>query len=156
MQKNMEALLLGARVNMVLNGHVHAYERSHPVAYNKTDTVRGITYLNIGDGGNREGHSSHYLVRRHACSPLALCSLPSLSSLAALGARPTYAAPSPPSQPTPAWSAYHNGADFGHGKVKLINATHAKWSWIVNNGDAQVHHIATPDVDSVSNSCCSP
>lgn len=61
MRASMEGLLLGARVNFVLSGHVHAYERSHPVANNLTDSKVGITYFNIGDGGNREGHSLTFL-----------------------------------------------------------------------------------------------
>ena len=39
------------------------YERSHPVAKGVVDGTKGITYLNIGDGGNREGHSMTYLER---------------------------------------------------------------------------------------------
>ena len=51
-------------MNLVLAGHVHAYERSHPVYMNKTveDGVRdGIVYINIGDAGNREGHAAEYI-----------------------------------------------------------------------------------------------
>ena len=49
MRQAMEALLLQARVDVVFNGHVHAYERTHPVP-----TAAGITHITIGDGGNRE------------------------------------------------------------------------------------------------------
>lgn len=44
---------LGKRM-VVLAGHVHAYERSHPV-YNNTVDETGPVYVTIGDGGNREG-----------------------------------------------------------------------------------------------------
>ena len=44
---------------MVYAGHVHAYERSHPV-YANTTVGDGITYINIGDGGNAEGHATSY------------------------------------------------------------------------------------------------
>lgn len=47
------------RVNLVIAGHVHAYERSHPVFGNKT-VSDGVTYVVIGDGGNAEGHASDY------------------------------------------------------------------------------------------------
>jgi hypothetical protein len=42
-----------------LPGHVHAYERMHRVYANKTMPAAtkgpGTVYINIGDGGNREG-----------------------------------------------------------------------------------------------------
>jgi len=43
----------------ILVGHVHAYERTHPVYLNAT-IPNGITYVTIGDGGNREGHANSY------------------------------------------------------------------------------------------------
>jgi hypothetical protein len=47
-------------VDIVFSGHVHAYERSHPVFRNKR-TSDGPTYVVIGDGGNREGIAKDYL-----------------------------------------------------------------------------------------------
>ena len=41
-------------VDMVFNGHVHAYERTHPVYKYQLDTC-GPIYVTIGDGGNIEG-----------------------------------------------------------------------------------------------------
>ena len=61
MRDNMESLLVQYHVNMVFSGHVHAYERSHPVAFGDVDEKSGVTYLNIGDGGNREGHAMTYM-----------------------------------------------------------------------------------------------
>ena len=48
------------KVAVVISGHVHAYERSHPV-YKNTSQPGAPTYLVVGDGGNREGHASTYL-----------------------------------------------------------------------------------------------
>mmetsp|Transcript_53073 Transcript_53073/g.95152 ORF Transcript_53073/g.95152 Transcript_53073/m.95152 type:complete len:575 (+) Transcript_53073:100-1824(+) len=59
-QKNLEDLFYKYGVNIVLAGHVHAYERSWPVYQNKTDTC-GTTYLTLGDGGNREGPAAEWL-----------------------------------------------------------------------------------------------
>ncbi|KAG2485785.1 hypothetical protein HYH03_015496 [Edaphochlamys debaryana] len=41
-------------VDLVLNGHVHAYERTHPMYKYKLDNC-GPIYITIGDGGNVEG-----------------------------------------------------------------------------------------------------
>jgi len=51
----MEDLIHG-KVDIVFNGHVHAYERSHPVYHDELTPASegGITYITIGDGGNRE------------------------------------------------------------------------------------------------------
>lgn len=41
--------------------------------------------------------------------------------------------------PTPSWSAARNGDSFGHGRVKVMNATHALWEWRQNvGGDVKV------------------
>ena len=53
MKSSMESLLYKSGVNIVLNGHVHAYERTEPVYMEKV-TPNGITHITIGDGGNRE------------------------------------------------------------------------------------------------------
>ena len=54
MRVNMERLLYDAQVDLVLAGHVHAYERTRPVYDGCVDSC-GPVYLNLGDGGNREG-----------------------------------------------------------------------------------------------------
>ena len=52
-RRQYEALLYKYGVDVVMNGHVHAYERSHPVFNNTVDPC-GITHLVLGDGGNYE------------------------------------------------------------------------------------------------------
>lgn len=59
MQNNFEELFYKNRVNLVFAGHVHAYERTHPVFRNET-RADGVVYVTIGDGGNREGHATTY------------------------------------------------------------------------------------------------
>jgi hypothetical protein len=44
---------------MVITGHVHAYERTFPV-YRNVTVADATTYFVIGDGGNAEGHQTHY------------------------------------------------------------------------------------------------
>lgn len=92
---NFEGLYNQYSVNLIVAGHVHAYERSHPV--NKgVVTPNAPVYIVIGDAGNAEGHSSSY------------------------------------KQPTPAWSAYRNGTQYGHGEIKIIDARTAEWTWSRN------------------------
>lgn len=49
-----EPLLFAAGVDIVLSGHVHAYERSTEGVYDSHPDPCGPLYLGIGDGGNRE------------------------------------------------------------------------------------------------------
>ena len=59
MRNSMESLFYKYNVNLIITGHVHAYERSYPVY--KQDVVNdGTIYIVIGDGGNNEGHASSY------------------------------------------------------------------------------------------------
>lgn len=59
MRDYMEDLFYEYHVNIALMGHVHAYERTHPVYKNKTDDFATV-YITIGDGGNFEGHAKTY------------------------------------------------------------------------------------------------
>ncbi|KAJ7517584.1 hypothetical protein O6H91_21G030200 [Diphasiastrum complanatum] len=54
MMAAMEPLLKEARVDIVIAGHVHAYERTTRVFLGMIDPC-GIHHITIGDGGNREG-----------------------------------------------------------------------------------------------------
>lgn len=55
----MEPLLYAANADIVLAGHVHAYERSKRVYNGKVDPC-GAVHITIGDGGNREGLARKY------------------------------------------------------------------------------------------------
>ena len=55
----LEQLFMDAGVNMVFTGHVHSYERWHPTFKGEINGC-GITHLNIGDGGNREGLAGNW------------------------------------------------------------------------------------------------
>lgn len=59
MRNYMEDLFYNYRVNIAFMGHVHAYERTHPVFKNNTDNF-GTVYITVGDGGNLEGHAKKY------------------------------------------------------------------------------------------------
>lgn len=61
-RKTWQPLLCDARVNIMFAGHVHSYERIHPTCSNATvNYVTGVTHVNIGDGGNREGLYNNWL-----------------------------------------------------------------------------------------------
>ena len=51
---DMEPMLAAAHVDLVISGHVHAFERTAPMVDFKPQPC-GPAYINIGDGGNREG-----------------------------------------------------------------------------------------------------
>ena len=55
-----EDLLHAHAAAVVISGHVHAYERTHPVYKNVTQPG-APTYIVVGDGGNREGHAKDYM-----------------------------------------------------------------------------------------------
>lgn len=60
MKQAMEQVLFEHQVDLVLSGHVHAYERSFPV-YKEQVREDGITYVVLGGGGNREGLASTFI-----------------------------------------------------------------------------------------------
>lgn len=92
MRENLEEIFYSNNVNLVVAGHVHAYERSHPVFKAKL-TSDASTYITIGDAGNAEGHSDEYVT------------------------------------PTPEWSAFRNGTQYGHGVIRIHNESHMQWEW---------------------------
>ena len=60
MKGHMESLFYDHGVNVVLSGHVHSYERTKNIYQNGTNPC-GPVYLNLGDGGNREGPYTNWL-----------------------------------------------------------------------------------------------
>ncbi|XP_022753934.1 purple acid phosphatase 18-like isoform X2 [Durio zibethinus] len=58
----MEPLLYAAGVDLVLAGHVHAYERTKRVNNGKSDPC-GSVHITVGDGGNREGLAQKFTNR---------------------------------------------------------------------------------------------
>jgi predicted phosphodiesterase len=60
MKESMESLFYKYKVNLIISGHVHAYERTFPVYMNNVNKY-APTYIVIGDGGNIEGHALEYI-----------------------------------------------------------------------------------------------
>jgi len=59
MQASLETLFYENKVNLVMTGHVHAYERTHPV-YKSVVTPGAPVYMNVGSGANSEGAQSSW------------------------------------------------------------------------------------------------
>lgn len=51
--KPLIALYEQHKVDLVLNGHIHAYERTYPIRGERVDRKGGIVYLTSGGGGGR-------------------------------------------------------------------------------------------------------
>ncbi|KAH7285893.1 hypothetical protein KP509_33G050200 [Ceratopteris richardii] len=116
MMKSMESLLHKAKVDILIGGHVHAYERTSRVFNGRSDSC-GIVHITVGVGGNREGLANRFL------------------------------------QPTPEWSLYRE-ASYGFGSLKILNATHAHWSWYRNKDDNSVMADETWIQNKVSLHAC--
>ncbi|CAA7035759.1 unnamed protein product [Microthlaspi erraticum] len=106
-----ESWFVNSKVDMVLAGHVHAYERSERVSNIKYNITNGLStpvldpnapiYITIGDGGNIEGIANSF------------------------------------TDPQPSYSAYRE-ASFGHAVLDIKNRTHAVYTWHRNQDNEPV------------------
>nr|CAD1836732.1 unnamed protein product [Ananas comosus var. bracteatus] len=135
MRRATEHVLYNARVDVVIAGHVHAYERFILVVfrlviveigayfvrriYDNEPNPCGPVYITIGDGGTEKG--SHLTSKRTTSFAL-------LSSF--------------------------REASFGHGRLKVINETTAHWSWHRNeDSDSTVRDELWLESLSSSDAC---
>ncbi|KAI8108135.1 hypothetical protein M9434_006165 [Picochlorum sp. BPE23] len=132
MQEYFEPLMLKHKVDVVLNGHVHAYARSPPVYEFKPNTC-GPLYMTVGDGGNLEGLYKQYV--DEAPTPK-YCGNSSIWRPAEY--QPTYSGKGVVDEKTPfcyaeqpPWSDYRDPS-FGHGLLTFINDTAFQWQWNKN------------------------
>ncbi|KAK9088067.1 hypothetical protein Syun_030461 [Stephania yunnanensis] len=148
MKVEMEELLYSYGVDLVFNGHVHAYERSNRV-YNYSLDPCGPVYITVGDGGNREK-----MAINHADEP-GQCPDPLSTPDEIMGGFCAYNFTSGPANGQFCWdrqpdySAYRESS-FGHGILEVKNDTHALWTWHRNQdlyktpGD-QIYIVREPD-----------
>ncbi|KAK8948481.1 Purple acid phosphatase 15 [Platanthera zijinensis] len=151
MRVEMEELLYSNGVDIVLTGHVHAYERSNRV-YNYTLDSCAPIHLIIGDGGNREK-----MAISHA-DDLGNCPDPA-ETPDDMGGFCAFNFTSGPAEGKFCWnrqpdySAYRESS-FGHGILEVRNETHALWTWHRNQdsynstGD-QIYIVRQPDKCSI-------
>ncbi|KAF5741271.1 calcineurin-like phosphoesterase [Tripterygium wilfordii] len=148
MRVAMEELLYSYGVDIVFNGHVHAYERSNRVR-NYTLDPCGPVYITVGDGGNREK-----MAVEHADEP-GKCPEPSTTPDEYMGG---FCAANFTTGPAagkfcwdqqPDYSAFRESS-FGHGILEVKNDTWALWTWYHNQasqkkvGD-QIYIVRQPD-----------
>lgn len=55
-------------------------------------------------------------------------------------------------QPPPEWSVFRE-ASFGHGELKMVNSTHAFWSWHRNDDDEPVRSDQVWITSLISSGC---
>lgn len=148
MRVAMEELLYKYSVDLVFNGHVHAYERSNRV-YNYTLDTCGPVYITVGDGGNREK-----MAIPHADEP-GNCPDPATTPDEYMGGFCAFNFTSGPAKGKFCWdrqpdySAYRE-TSFGHGILEVKNETHALWSWhrnrdMYNTVGDQIYIVRQPD-----------
>lgn len=149
MRQEMEELLYSYGVDIVFNGHVHAYERSNRV-YNYTLDPCGPVHIMVGDGGNREK-----MAIEHADAP-GKCPEPSTTPDTFMGG---FCATNFTFGPAagkfcwdrqPDFSAFRESS-FGHGILEVKNDTWALWTWYRNqdsrdNAGDQIYIVRTPDM----------
>ncbi|GAB4814669.1 hypothetical protein N2152v2_001715 [Parachlorella kessleri] len=147
-----EPLFYQHQVDMIFNGHTHAYEFTYPML-NYTVNPCGPMYICIGDGGNMEGLARFFIDEY----PPPYCDNPGKFAPPIYQPSPSGKAVltfqdgkfCPESQPK--WSLMRDPS-FGHGMLTLHNATHAEWKWYRNqDGEAKsAHHVYIERTDKCS------
>eukprot|EP01026_Neomeris_dumetosa_P058141 TRINITY_DN5391_c0_g1_i3.p1 TRINITY_DN5391_c0_g1~~TRINITY_DN5391_c0_g1_i3.p1 ORF type:complete len:479 (-),score=44.89 TRINITY_DN5391_c0_g1_i3:439-1674(-) len=130
MRLELEDLMYKYSVDLVFSGHVHSYERTHPVYNYKVDPC-GPVYYTIGDGGNIEALYTTWVNKTY-------CPTPTTKGPWYQPTRcPTFQDGKycPDSQPP--WSAFREPS-YGHGELILHNATVATWNWFRNQDGIDV------------------
>ncbi|XP_047319314.1 purple acid phosphatase 15-like [Impatiens glandulifera] len=148
MKVAMEDLLYSYSVDLVFNGHVHAYERSNRVYDYKLDPC-GPVYITIGDGGNREKMSIPHADDPGNC-PDPLDTVDSImGGLCSSNFTTGPAAGMFCWDRQPEFSAYRE-TSFGHGILEVKNETHALWTWhrnqdMYNVAGDQIYIVREPE-----------
>ncbi|GKV33900.1 hypothetical protein SLEP1_g42342 [Rubroshorea leprosula] len=134
MRVEMEELLYSYSVDIVFNGHVHAYERSNRV-YNYSLNPCGPVYLTVGDGGNREKMAIEHADEPGKCPEPSTTPDTYMGGFCALNFTTGPAAGKFCWDRQPEYSAFRESS-FGHGILEVKNETWALWTWY-RNQDSQ-------------------
>eukprot|EP00890_Picochlorum_soloecismus_P001616 jgi/Picsp_1/2455/NSC_05916-R1_protein len=137
MQHHVEPLFEHYHVDIVISGHVHAYDRSTPVLRNRPNSC-GPLHITIGDGGNSEGLTAGYIDNtEYTYSGIKVsdfCTKPEIF-YSTPGYQPTYSgrghldktAPFCYSSQAP-WSDFRDPS-FGHGQLIVLSESSIEWRW---------------------------
>ncbi|KAG5226699.1 purple acid phosphatase [Salix suchowensis] len=149
MRVAMEDLLYQYGVDVIFNGHVHAYERSNRV-YNYTLDPCGPVHITVGDGGNREK-----MAIAHADEP-GNCPDPSTTPDEYMGGFCAFNFTSGPAAGKFCWDrqpdySVYRESSFGHGIFEVKNETHALWTWhrnqdMYNSPGDQIYIVRQPEI----------
>lgn len=148
MMAAMEELLYSYVVDIVFNGHVHAYERSNRV-YNYTLDPCGPVHIVVGDGGNREKMAVGHADEPGNCPDPATTPDQHIGGFCAFNFTTGPAAGQFCWDRQPDYSAFRESS-FGHGILEVKNQTWALWTWHRNQdsrstvGD-QIYIVRQPD-----------
>ncbi|CAN1278708.1 Purple acid phosphatase 23 [Linum perenne] len=126
MRQEMEALLYHYHVDVVFNGHVHAYERMNRV-YNYTLDSCGPVYITVGDGGNIEQVDVEHADDPGKC-PSPGDNKPEFGGMCHINFTSGPAKGKFCWDSQPEWSAFRESS-FGHGILEVVNSTYALWTW---------------------------
>ncbi|XP_021274973.1 purple acid phosphatase 15 isoform X2 [Herrania umbratica] len=130
MRVEMEELLYTYGVDIVLNGHVHAYERSNRV-YNFTLDPCGPVHITVGDGGNREKMAIEHADETGNCPEASSTYDVYMGGFCAKNFTSGPAAGKFCWDWQPDYSAFRESS-FGHGILEVKNETWALWTWYRN------------------------
>ncbi|XAR58729.1 Acid phosphatase [Bertholletia excelsa] len=148
MRVEMEELLYSYGVDIVFNGHVHAYERLNRV-YNYTLDPCAPVYITVGDGGNREKMAIEHADEPGNCPEPSTTPDPFMGGFCAADFTTGPAAGKFCWDRQPEYSALRESS-FGHGILEVKNETWALWTWYRNQdsesktGD-QIYIVREPD-----------
>ncbi|KAM5569508.1 hypothetical protein ABKV19_016832 [Rosa sericea] len=149
MRVELEDILYEYGVDIVFNGHVHAYERSNQV-YNYTLDPCGPIYITVGDGGNGEMMDIAHADEPGNCPQPSTMPGQNMEYFCAFNFTSGPAAGKFCWDEQPEYSAYRESS-FGHGLLEVRNETHALWTWhrnqdLYNHARDQIYIVRQPDI----------
>ena len=160
MQLFMETLFYNHGVDLVINGHVHAYERSTPVYNNRVDPC-GPVHITLGSG-TAEGLTQGFIDNLNSTtyrgvSIKEFCRYPS-KYYSPPAYQPTYSGRGYIDQHVwcfdsqAPWSDYREPS-FGHGEILFLNNTAMEWRWNrnVDPEDSYLDRVLIVKSQSLSN-----
>ncbi|CAK0783896.1 hypothetical protein CVIRNUC_007096 [Coccomyxa viridis] len=156
LRETVEPFLYNAGVDIVLHGHVHAYERNYQT-YNYAINGCAPRWLTMGDGGNQEGLYRTFAAEAGTCTcPAVSARNPCPCANVSPKAAPQYCTTlqnglyAPNNGTQPPFSAYREPS-FGHAIIDFINGTHAQWYW---NRNQDGKSVISDSVIFVRNPAC--